>query len=133
MDQHASEFPANVKRAIADSQLQSTMTETGPRFIEKRAKARANLPEFDALENVVLPQMIAGDMQGAMQKLHSQDKPLQQAKAAPAPKKEPEKKEAPRKEPEKKAPAVKEPPKPEPKAKEQKEDKGFLKSLFGKK
>ncbi|WP_119270090.1 LutB/LldF family L-lactate oxidation iron-sulfur protein [Taklimakanibacter deserti] len=51
MEQHASEFPANVKRAIADSQLQSTMTETGPRFIEKRAKARANLPEFDALRD----------------------------------------------------------------------------------
>ena len=37
----------------------------------------------------LLPQMLAGDMQGAMQKLHSQDKP------APAPKKEPEKKEPP--------------------------------------
>jgi L-lactate dehydrogenase complex protein LldF len=51
MEQHASEFPANVKRAIADSQLQWAMTETGPRFIEKRAKARANLPEFDALRD----------------------------------------------------------------------------------
>ena len=78
----------------------------------------------------VLPQCISGDLQGAMQKLHSQDRP--------APKKEPEKKEAPKKEPEKKAPAVKEPPKPqaaapEAKAALQKEDKGFLKSLFGKK
>jgi len=74
-----------------------------------------------AIENALalLPQMIAGDMQGAMQKLHSQDKP------APAPKKEPEKK----------APPVKEPPKPQPKkeADKPKEDKGFLKSLFGKK
>jgi PTH1 family peptidyl-tRNA hydrolase len=81
-----------------------------------------------AIENALalLPQMIAGDMQGAMQKLHSQDKP------APAPKKEPEKK----------APPVKEPPKPEPKKEAQqakkpaeapKGDKGFLKSLFGKK
>jgi len=51
MEQQASEFPANVKRAIADSQLQWAMTETGPRFIEKRAKARANLPEFDALRD----------------------------------------------------------------------------------
>ena len=51
MEQLASEFPANVKRAIADSQLQWAMTETGPRFIEKRAKARANLPEFDALRD----------------------------------------------------------------------------------
>jgi PTH1 family peptidyl-tRNA hydrolase len=79
-----------------------------------------------AIDNVLalLPQMIAGDLQGAMQKLHSQDKP------APAPKKEPEKK----------APPVKEPPKPEPKkeaaqkeAARPKEEKGFLKSLFGKK
>jgi PTH1 family peptidyl-tRNA hydrolase len=78
----------------------------------------------------VLPQCISGDLQGAMQKLHSQDRP--------APKKEPEKKEAPKKEPEKKTPPVKEPPKsqaaaPEAKAALQKEDKGFLKSLFGKK
>jgi PTH1 family peptidyl-tRNA hydrolase len=79
-----------------------------------------------AIDNALalLPQMVAGDMQGAMQKLHSQDKP------APAPQKEPEKK----------APPVKEPPKPEPKkeaAKKEpaiaKEEKGFLKSLFGKK
>jgi len=72
----------------------------------------------------LLPQMIAGDMQGAMQKLHSQDKPMAD-KPAPAPKKEPEKK----------APAVKEPPKPQPKkeAEKPKEEKGFLKSLFGKK
>jgi PTH1 family peptidyl-tRNA hydrolase len=71
----------------------------------------------------LLPQMIGGDMQAAMNKLHSQDKP------APAPKKEPEKK----------TPPIKEPPKPEArkeaaKAKEApKEEKGFLKSLFGKK
>ena len=74
-----------------------------------------------SIENAlgVLPQCLAGDLQGAMQKLHSQDKP------APAPKKEPEKK----------APPVKEPPKPEPKkeAEKPKEEKGFLKSLFGKK
>jgi PTH1 family peptidyl-tRNA hydrolase len=79
----------------------------------------------------LLPQMLAGDMQGAMQKLHSQDKP------APAPKKEPEKKETPKREPEKKAPPVKEPPKQEvqPAAKEPEKEKGkgFMKSLFGKK
>src|SRR4029078_4786852 len=51
MQQHSAEFPANVKRGIGDSRLQSTMTETSPRFIEKRAKARANLPEFDALRD----------------------------------------------------------------------------------
>jgi PTH1 family peptidyl-tRNA hydrolase len=74
-----------------------------------------------AMDNAIalLPQMISGDMPGAMNKLHSQDKP------APAPKKEPEKK----------APPVKEPPKPQPKkeAEPPKEEKGFLKSLFGKK
>jgi PTH1 family peptidyl-tRNA hydrolase len=74
-----------------------------------------------SIENAlgVLPQCIAGDLQGAMQKLHSQDKP------APAPKKEPEQK----KEPEKK----KESPKKEAPAKEPEKEKGFLKSLFGKK
>src|SRR5262245_16262112 len=69
-----------------------------------------------AIANAIalLPQMIGGDMPGAMQKLHSQDKP------APAPKKEPEKK----------VPPVKEPPKAEPKkeAEKPKEEKGFLKS-----
>ena len=59
----------------------------------------------------VLPQMLAGDMQGAMNKLHTEEKP-------PA-KKEPPKKEAPAKEPEKK---------PEPQ-----KTGGLLKSLFGKK
>jgi peptidyl-tRNA hydrolase, PTH1 family len=88
-----------------------------------------------AIDNALalLPQMIGGDLQGAMQKLHSQDKPLQQAKPAPA-KKEPEKKEAPKKEPEKKAPQVKEPPKKEaPPPVKEPEKKGFMKSLFGKK
>jgi PTH1 family peptidyl-tRNA hydrolase len=84
----------------------------------------------------LLPQMIAGDMQGAMLKLHSQDKPLQQAKPAPA-KKEPEKKQPEKKEPEKKTPAVKEPPKkdapPPAQAAQAEKGKGFIKSLFGKK
>jgi peptidyl-tRNA hydrolase, PTH1 family len=68
-----------------------------------------------SIENAlaVLPQCIAGDLQGAMHKLHSQDKP-------PPPRKEAEKKEA--------APVKKEIP-----AKEPEKEKGFLKSLFGKK
>jgi len=68
-----------------------------------------------SIENAlaVLPQCIAGDLQGAMQKLHSQDKP-------PPPRQEAEKKEA--------APVKKEIP-----AKEPEKEKGFLKSLFGKK
>jgi L-lactate dehydrogenase complex protein LldF len=44
-------FPANVKRALADTQLQKSMIETGPRFVEKRAKAREALPEFDRLRD----------------------------------------------------------------------------------
>lgn len=51
MKSTASEFTTNVARAIADTQLQWSMTETGPRFIEKRAKAKASLPEFDALRD----------------------------------------------------------------------------------
>lgn len=101
-----------------------------------------------AIDNALalLPQMIAGDMQGAMQKLHSQDKP------APAPKKEPEKKAPEKREPEKKAPEKKEPPKPQapvkatqapakaaqaavkaPETPAKAEKPGLLKSLFGKK
>jgi PTH1 family peptidyl-tRNA hydrolase len=87
-----------------------------------------------AIDNALalLPQMISGDMAGAMNKLHSQDKPV------PAPKKaEPEKKKEveKKKEPEKKAAPVKEQPKAEAKkeAAKPKEEKGFLKSLFGKK
>jgi hypothetical protein len=58
----------------------------------------------------LLPQMLAGDMQSAMNKLHTEDKP-------PA-----------KKEPEKKEPPVKEPPKPAPEKKA-----GLLGGLFGKK
>jgi PTH1 family peptidyl-tRNA hydrolase len=72
----------------------------------------------------LLPQMLAGDMQGAMNKLHTEDKP-------PA-KKEPEKKEPPikepaKKEPEKKAAAV------ESAAAPKAEKKGLLGSILGKK
>jgi PTH1 family peptidyl-tRNA hydrolase len=58
----------------------------------------------------VLPQMMTGDMQGAMNKLHTEEKP-------PA-KKEPEKKEAP----------IKEPPPPKDADK-----KGLFSGIFGKK
>ena len=57
----------------------------------------------------LLPQMMAGDMQAAMNKLHTEEKP-------PA-----------KKEPEKNDPPVKEPPKPAP------EKKSLLGGLFGKK
>jgi PTH1 family peptidyl-tRNA hydrolase len=65
----------------------------------------------------VLPQMIAGDMQSATQKLHS-------GEPKPAEKKDPPKKEAPVKEPEKK---------PEPQAAAAPKKSGLLGSLFGKK
>jgi PTH1 family peptidyl-tRNA hydrolase len=75
----------------------------------------------------LLPQMIAGDMQGAMNKLHTEEKP-------PA-KKEPEKKDPPIKEPGKKEPERKAEPAP-PAAAEKKPEpqkKGLLGGLFGKK
>jgi L-lactate dehydrogenase complex protein LldF len=52
MEATSAAFPANVARALADAQLQYAMTETGPRFIAKRAKAREALPEFDALRDI---------------------------------------------------------------------------------
>ena len=68
----------------------------------------------------LLPLMIAGDMQSAMNKLHTDEKPP--AKKEPE-KKAPEKKEPPKKTPEKKAEPVKQPAKKE----------GLLSGLFGRK
>ncbi len=85
-------------------------TEGGDYVLQKPAAEEREAIEASIVNALaVLPQCIAGDLQGAMQKLHSQDRPVV--------KKEPEKKEA-----EKKA-AAKEPEK----------ERGFLKSLFGKK
>jgi PTH1 family peptidyl-tRNA hydrolase len=61
----------------------------------------------------VMPELLGGDLQAAIQKLHS-------GEPKPAEKKEPPKKEAPIKEPEKKEP-------------EPQKSGGLLKSLFGKK
>jgi PTH1 family peptidyl-tRNA hydrolase len=77
---------------------------------EDRAAIDAAIDKALAL----LPQMLAGDMQGAMSKLHTEDKP-------PA-KKEPEKKEPPGKEPVKAAEPAKAP-----------EKKGLFSGLLGKK
>ena len=72
----------------------------------------------------VLPLCLSGDMQGAMQKLHTEEKPpLQQ---------DPGKKEVPIKEPEKNKPERKEPEKKQPERKEP-EKKGFFGSLIGRK
>ncbi len=51
MDASPSTFKNNVSKALSDRQLQYAMTETGPRFIEKRSKARDALPEFDLLRD----------------------------------------------------------------------------------
>ena len=51
MDMSGAAFPDNVSRALADGKLQYAMTETGPRFIQMRAKAREALPEFDQLRD----------------------------------------------------------------------------------
>ncbi|MEI7598525.1 MAG: LutB/LldF family L-lactate oxidation iron-sulfur protein [Aestuariivirga sp.] len=51
MDLGAANFKDNVGKALADDKLQNAMTETGPRFIYKRTKARDALPEFDALRD----------------------------------------------------------------------------------
>jgi L-lactate dehydrogenase complex protein LldF len=50
-DMSTTTFPENVSKALSDGQLQYAMTETGPRFIQKRTKARDALPEFDALRD----------------------------------------------------------------------------------
>ena len=89
---------------------------------EDKAAIDASIDKALAL----LPQMIAGDMQGAMNKLHTEDKP-------PA-KKEPAKKEAPIKEPPPKdAPQKDVPQKAEAAPKAAAEKKGLLGGLFGKK
>jgi PTH1 family peptidyl-tRNA hydrolase len=78
--------------------------------------------EREAIDAVIgkalelMPQILSGDMQGAMGKLHTDEKKLE-AKKAPAPEK---KVPAPEKKPAEAVPAPK-------------EEKGFLKSLFGKK
>ena len=51
MDLGAANFKDNVGKALADDKLQHAMTETGPRFIYKRTKAREALPEFDQLRD----------------------------------------------------------------------------------
>ena len=51
MDLGTVNFKDNVGKALADDKLQFAMTETGPRFIAKRSKAREALPEFDQLRD----------------------------------------------------------------------------------
>ena len=44
-------FKENASRAMADAGLQQALARTKPRFIEKRAKAAAGLPEFERLRD----------------------------------------------------------------------------------
>ncbi|HEV3010104.1 MAG TPA: aminoacyl-tRNA hydrolase [Burkholderiales bacterium] len=91
----------------------------GGDYVLQKPSAEDKTAIDQAIDRAVqlLPEVLGGDMQGAMQKLHSGD---------PKPeKKDPPKKEVPLKEPEKK---------PEPqKAAEPAKSGGLLKSLFGKK
>lgn len=77
------------------------------------AEDRAAIDQAIDRALAVLPEMLTGDMQAAIQKLHS-------GEPKPAEKKEPPKKEVPIKEPEKKEP-------------QPQKSGGLLKSLFGKK
>ena len=77
------------------------------------AEERAEIDAAIEKSLAVMPQILAGDVQSAMNKLHTEPE-----------KKEPPKKEVPLKEPGKK---------PEPQKEPQKEKTGLLKSLFGKK
>ena len=85
--------------------------EEGADYVLQKPQAEERAAIDAAIDKslAVLPQILSGDLQGAMQKLHTEEK-------KPEPKKEPEKKEA----------AVKEPEKPSI-------IKSSLKSLFGKK
>jgi len=101
--------------------------------------------EREAIEGAIaralelVPQMLEGDLQGAMQKLHTQDKPVEKKPEEKKPEvKKAEKKKAEEKKPEPKAPEAKKaqkPPTPPPAAKEEDTGllKGLLKGLTGKK
>jgi L-lactate dehydrogenase complex protein LldF len=51
MESTAHAFKENAARALADSTLQSALSLAKPRFVDKRRKAVARLPEFDALRD----------------------------------------------------------------------------------
>ena len=98
----------------------------GADYVLERPPAEEKSAIDAAIDKAIelLPQMIGGDMQGAMNKLHTEDKPP--AKKEPE-KKEPARKEPPQKEPERKAEPAKAAQK-EPAKKE-----GLLGGLFGRK
>jgi peptidyl-tRNA hydrolase, PTH1 family len=98
----------------------------GADYVLERPPAEEKSAIDAAIEKTleVLPQLVAGDTQGAMNKLHTEEKP-------PA-KKEPEKKEPPRKEPPPKEPTKKAEPVTQSE-KESAKKEGLLGGLFGRK
>jgi PTH1 family peptidyl-tRNA hydrolase len=95
-------------------------TEGGDYVLHKpSAEEKAAIDQAIDRSLQVLPEMLKGDMQAAIQKLHS-------GEPKPVEKKEPPKKEVPVKEPEKK-------PEPQKTAEAAPKSGGLLKSLFGKK
>ncbi len=50
----ATSFRSNVRTALADPLLQAALNRVPEGFIRRRAEARANLPEFDAIRNAAL-------------------------------------------------------------------------------
>ena len=93
------------------------------------AEDRAEIDEAIGRSIDILPQCLSGDLQGAMQKLHSVEKPK---KEKPVEKERPARKD---KAVEKKAEAPRPEPKPEPmvQAKPEPEKKSLFGSLFGRK
>jgi L-lactate dehydrogenase complex protein LldF len=51
MEAHCHDFPARACRALGDAHLQSVFRRFGHGFVDKRAQAAANLPEFEALRD----------------------------------------------------------------------------------
>lgn len=105
--------------------------------------------EREAIEGAIaralelVPQMLEGDLQGAMQKLHTRDKPVEQKPEAKQPEEKPEPKKTEEKKAEAKKPEPKTPeakkakksqtPPPAPKEEDTGLLKGLLKGLTGKK
>ena len=92
--------------------------ESGADYVLHRPAAEERAAIDAAIENsiAVLPLCLAGDLQGAMQQLHTQDKPVAAKPAEPEPRKEPA-----------------QPAKKEPEPAKEGGIKSFLKSLTGKK
>jgi len=98
-------------------------TESGADYVLQKPPTEERAAIDAAIDKAlaVLPQVLAGDLQGAMNKLHTEEKPV--PKREPVLKKEPEQK----KEPEKKQPVK------EPEPAKAPEKKGLLSGILGRK